>query len=241
MKYVTLFEDREFRSIIARNIVPLLKPNLRVLEIMCGDGTATIQYLRETKTGHYLGVDTSESRVKVAQKHGKRLKQIKFQVIKLEKLRETLPSATNDTDYSPPYDMVISNGALSRLPDWQFQQHVLLEMKDLVRKGGTLILTEAFDLRLDPLARLRYEFNLPKMDNPDDETPINFDTFTRWAKENCSIYKADNIGNMYSLLMRVIAPQLDADAAIKLRQIAPRMPALPYYRYSPYFMFGLGV
>lgn len=239
--FPSMLEERAFRKIMTNHTLPYMREGTRVLEIQCADGASTVELARKEKSSHICGVDRDADYIAVAKKEGKRQKNAMFHHVQLERLRETLPAATSYPDYCSPYDIIVSNGALSGLATWEIQQHVLLEMRELVRPGSLLILIESFDLPVDLLNRLRMAFMMPPIKTPVGEVPIPFIPFSEWAKDNFVIHKCDNIGNMYSILTRVIGPQMDSIAAIKLKQMAVTLPALPVYRYSPYFMWVLGV
>jgi SAM-dependent methyltransferase len=134
-----------------------LTPDLRVLEIGCGNGYTTAQ-LRE-RVAHVDAFDFSEEMVRRAKEtYGERNN------------RFLHDSVLAPQHLQPPYDAVVCVRVLINLRDLDEQRRALRQIARLVRTDGRLLLLEGFSDGFDALSALRSTVGL----EPVEPASINF-------------------------------------------------------------------
>jgi ubiquinone/menaquinone biosynthesis C-methylase UbiE len=148
------------------NIAAWLKDGDRVLDVGCANGFASMEQFKRHKID-ITGVDFSEGMIKYANEKLAELgitAGMKFQTGDVRKL--DFPDETFDAAYT--------TRVLINLPNWEEQKQGILECLRVTKKGGTVILSEAFWEPLVLLNSMRKLVNLH---------PLIEHDFNRYIKE----------------------------------------------------------
>ncbi|MGD0976826.1 MAG: class I SAM-dependent methyltransferase [Minisyncoccia bacterium] len=132
------------------NISSYLKDEEKCLEVGCGNGSGSIEILK-TKKIDLTCIDFSRDLITLAQKQStKNIKgKIKFQERDILKLQD-----------KNKYDCVFTERCIINLLNWNDQKKALKNIAGVLKKGGRLILLEAFKDGLDSLNKAREEIGL---------------------------------------------------------------------------------
>jgi len=126
-----------------------LSPGIKILDAGCGEGEGSLMYsLIPDVVVH--GVDFSETRLKKA---AERLKDRPN--VKLSKV-DFLGQYVLDHDY----DAVISQRFLINLMEWELQKKVLLNLMDIIKPGGKLLMLEGSSQGVNELNTFRAAWGL---------------------------------------------------------------------------------
>jgi SAM-dependent methyltransferase len=177
-----------------------IRNNSKILDAGCGEGEGTFVYA--DIPGVILhAVDFSETRLKKAKRklHDKKN-------VTLEKV-DFLGEYNLDKDY----DFVVSQRFLINLMEWDLQKKVLINLMDMLKKGGRLLMLEG---SVDGVAELNDFRKIFKMDPIgvkwhnlffDDKKMIDF-----MQSSGFNLVAVDGLGE-YFMLTRGIRPVLDKD------------------------------
>jgi hypothetical protein len=141
---------------------------------------------------------------------------------------------SRNTNLDRNYDVVVSTGALVELSNWNEQKIALLEMRKMISKHGRLILSERIREGLDNLNVLRANFGLAEI------KANSYLPQTELVKlVQSGIFRmeyTENIGNMYSIIVDVLAEKLGYND-MQLSEVAAQLPTLgEFYACSPNFL-----
>lgn len=142
--------DRNNRRLEIQNLVALLKDGDRCLEVGCGNGASSVE-ISEAKKLNLLSFDFSQDLIKLAKSqpiNGIRGK-IKFELGDVLNLK-----------IKNRFNVVFTERCIINLLDWNDQKKALTNMADALKKGGRLILLEAFSDGLETLNQARREVGL---------------------------------------------------------------------------------
>lgn len=219
------------------NILKYLKKNYITLEIGCGDGLNTIHYSEKVKKMYAL--DVAESLIKIARERSTSMAihNTEFTVGSVLNLKKIYPSQR--------FHCVISQRCLINLPEWQYQQDALIQIHDLLEKGGIFLLTEGFQKELDNLNIIREKLGLKKIIVVDYNFNMAREVFEPFIKQYFDIIDIQSYGT-YLFLSRVLhpvavfpkVPKHDSklnEAAMKVFQTAP-IEELDKYSYNLFYI-----
>jgi len=120
-----------------------IKDNQKILDIGCSNGFAAFKHAEDNFSIDIIGVDFSEKMIEQAQK-----------VLK-EHPKENVSFALGDIRdiefEDNTFDLVYTSRVVINLPNWEDQMQAILECIRVTKKGGTIILSEAF---WEPLVKL---------------------------------------------------------------------------------------
>jgi len=152
-----------------------MNDNNFVLDVGCANGYSTIQQIKRNPGIKIHGIDFSESMIsagnkKLLQLTNEEKSKIKFDVGDIRKI-----NFPDDT-----FDKVYTTRVLINLPNWEEQKMGIKELLRVVKKGGQVILLEAF---YEPLVLLNSLRSLKNLD------PLEEHDFNRYLK----IHKMDTL------------------------------------------------
>ena len=137
--------DKYLAELETDNIISNLKPEYKVLEIGCGDGTHTKKYSNYVK--EITAIDISNSLIQKAK--------IKLKLIKNVNVFGLSVLDINKKFENNSFDCVISQRCLINLPTWKFQKTAICSIFYTLKKGGIFLLTEGFQDGLSAINELR--------------------------------------------------------------------------------------
>lgn len=142
--------DLTTRRLEIINILPYLKKGDKCLEVGCGNGSGSIE-ISKAKKIDLTCIDFSHDLITLAQKQPvKGIKgKINFQEQDILKL-----------NIKNKFDCVFTERCIINLLNWKDQKEALKNMVGALKKGGRLILLEAFKDGLDTLNKAREEIGL---------------------------------------------------------------------------------
>ena len=145
--------DLNTRRLEIENILKYLEQKEKCLEIGCGNGAASIE-ISKIRELDLLSTDDNEEMIKFAKKQPTSEIKGKIQFQQVNVL---------DLNYEENFDTVFTIRCIINLMEWEDQKKGLTNMAKAVKKGGKLILLEAFSDGLAELNQAREEFGLDKI------------------------------------------------------------------------------
>lgn len=131
-----------------------MKDGDRVLDVGCGLGYALRHYATRKKVEGY-GIDYAENMITAA-------KALQNKGLPLLGTVDMQHASVLDLPFPDAYfDVVTSSRCLMALLDWERQKEALIEIKRVLKPGGTLVLMEGTKQGLDRLNEARTLFDLP--------------------------------------------------------------------------------
>lgn len=236
--------DHYYRQLeIDRILTYLPDKKSTVLDVGCGNGYSTIRLAHARKHVSIMGVDYSETMIAhanaaLAKEKGlsDRLHFVTANALTLSKTPELLKKK---------FDYIVSERCLINVANWNEQRLALLEMKRLLKPRGKIILVENTQEGLDRLNKLRAKFDLKPISVRWHNFYFPEKKFLPFAKKTFRLVSAENIGNLYYILSRVLYATLAEREGVQpdymhpINEIASRLPSLGEYSYSPNFVFVL--
>lgn len=138
-----------------KNISEYIKPKDHVLDIGCANGFGTLFQASE-KPISIVGVDFS----------GKMIEQAKKQIISKNNLSIISFQVADILDLpyeNDLFDVAYTTRVIINLPNWELQKKAITECMRVTKKGGTVILSEAFWEPLVLLNSMRCLVSLPPL------------------------------------------------------------------------------
>lgn len=165
------------------NIAAFIKPGNKVLDVGCANGYSTFEQLKKNDIEIH-GIDFSEKMIESAlniQSKSEFKDKTSFKV-----------GDIRDIDYPSDYfDVVYTTRVLINLPTWEEQITGINECIRVTKKGGTIVLSEAFWEPLVLLNTLRTVKGLPSLVEHDFNRYIKKVKLEKFLKDNG--YKFQNI------------------------------------------------
>jgi len=191
--------DVSTRRLEIENIISYLKNGKKVLEIGCGNGSASIEISKKVKLD-LTATDFSQDMIALARKQPiKGVKgKIKFQEEDVLKLK-----------YDKVFDVVFTERCIINLLTWEDQKKALSNMARALKKGGILILVEAFQDGLDELNYARKDVGLEPIGPAYHNFYLNKDSVIKHTKEQgLTFVEENNFLSTYFLGSRVLYPAI---------------------------------
>ncbi len=187
--------DENLRILESRAILSALPPNLRVLDVGCGDGVNTVEYAR--KSAVVVGIDYSMSMIRKA----------------LGRLRRTpvenctfLQTSLDALPFSKGFfDTVITQRCLINLENREAQRKAIAGISGLLRPGGFYLMLETVQEGLEEVNRIRAGVELEPLKTPWHNLYFNREVLEESLKEFFVIREIRNFG-LYYLLTRIFEP-----------------------------------
>jgi len=191
--------DLNTRRLEIENILKYLNDNESCLEIGCGNGAASVE-ISKLKNLDLVSTDTNEEMIKLAKKQPINEIRGKIQFLKLDVL---------NLDYKEAFDIVFSIRCIINLMLWDDQKTALQKIAKAVKRGGKLILLEAFSDGLEELNQARKEFKLNSIPPAYHNLHLNKDLVISHLQENeLNLIKEDNFLSSYYFGSRVLYPAI---------------------------------
>jgi SAM-dependent methyltransferase len=163
----------------------------------CGDAVHTIKYARKVK--YIWGLDVAESLVKVAEERAR-----SEEVWNIEFTVGSITEAVRIFG-GKPVDCVISQRCIINLPSWSEQSEAISQLHQLLKPGGSLLMTEGFQEELDTLNTIRVQLNLPPIQVVDYNRNLRHKEFDEFIERYFAVEDVIDYG-LYILLSRVYHP-----------------------------------
>lgn len=217
-----------------------------VLDVGCGNGYSTIEYAKKFPMVDFIGVDLSEKMIEEAKKAAdtQSIPNVTFYVGDVQSLSKHNNISTG------AFDVVLSTRCLINLPGWREQRMAILEMRKMASAKGRIILAENTKGGLENLNVLRRSQGLPDIKErwhnsylPDEELAV---FLKGMGNKLFNVEYAENIGNTYYLLSRVVYAKMaqmegkEPDYNHPINQIASTLPTFgDVHACSPNYVFVL--
>lgn len=180
-----------------------LKSGDRCLEVGCGNGSGSLQIAR-TKKLSMTCIDFSTDLIALA------MKQPKSGVKGSLRFRQ---QDVLELDERATFDVVFTERCIINLLDWNDQKEALRRMAKALKKGGRLLLLEAYKDGLEQLNRARHEVGLPAVPPAYHNLHLDKEAVTEYLSgERLDLKAEDNFLSSYYFGSRVLYPAL-ANAA----------------------------
>lgn len=213
--------DVSTRRLEIEHLVSYLKPGATCLEVGCGNGAASIE-ISAAKKINLTGMDFSKDMIDLAKKQP------------TAKIKGKIAFEHKDVlelDYRGAFDVVFTERCIINLLNWEDQKKALKNMARALKKGGRLLLLEAFEDGLEELNRARQDVGL----EPNAPAYHNFylhkDAVIAFAKENGLQHtEENNFLSSYFFGSRVLYPAL---AKANKKEIAYNSAFAKYFSLLP--------
>lgn len=194
--------DDVVRDLSINEIKKYIKRNSNVIDIGCGDGFCTFQFL-DKKIKSIKGIDFSSSSIKNANKFKKALRLKK-------KITFEEGDVLNLSKYYNNFDNVITIRCLINLGNQKKHFLALEEISKTLKKNGTYIMCENFVENLKNLNKIRKTLKLEKINVRWHNKYINFEKFKEYAENKLKfkVMEINNFASSYYFLTRVVKPFL---------------------------------
>jgi ubiquinone/menaquinone biosynthesis C-methylase UbiE len=178
------------------NIAKHIKTGDIVLDVGCANGYSTFEQLKRNKIRIY-GIDFSERMINYANT-GKNESQFGDQIdFNVGDIR----SINFEDDF---FDLTYTTRVLINLPHWEDQLKGISECLRVTKKGGKVILSEAFWEPLILLNSLRSLKNLPLLIEHDFNRYLKKDKLEKFLKDSSLRYEINDFSSIYYLGSRFL-------------------------------------
>jgi ubiquinone/menaquinone biosynthesis C-methylase UbiE len=234
--------DHYYREMEIDRILSHLKDGETILDVGCGNGYSTLRFARALPNSKVVGIDFSEPMIEQA---SSALAKSDLAGRASFFVANVLSLATNPAIIDQKFDAIVSERCLINLQNWEEQRTALLQMKEKLKPGGRIILTENTQEGLARLNSLRAKVQLPAITTRWHNYYIPQKTMEEFLPVHFSIQSVENIGNLYYIISRVVYAKLaelegkQPEYMHPINEIASKLPSLPDYQYSPNFIYVL--
>ncbi|EHQ35441.1 class I SAM-dependent methyltransferase [Methanoplanus limicola] len=170
-----------------------------ICDFGCNNGFCTFELINRFNDIQINGIDYSEDLIQVAKENLK----------KFEKKEQISFSVGNILDLSSypekQFDIVLIKRVLINLKSPEDQVLALENIKEILKKDGKIILSEAVEENWENLNRLRTEFDLEKLEQPWHNNYLNKKVIS-YLYDNFSVELDSDFSSSYYIMSRVIHP-----------------------------------
>ena len=190
-----LLHDLEIEQVIAR-----IQEGSKVLDVGCANGYTTLRLAR-SKRITIKGVDYSEAMIKMANEELRRWgpevkKTVSFDVGDVLELQEDEAS----------YDQLVCKRVLINLVAWENQKRALENLHRVLKRGGTLLLSEASKQGWENMNRLRKAFYLEEIPMPWHNLYLDEEQLFAFAAPLFETVEVLNFSSTYYVGSRIMQP-----------------------------------
>lgn len=207
LDYKTTASDYLLREIEIDTAAACMVDGMRVLDVGCGLGYAPVQYATYRRVECH-GIDYAKNMIEGARALVQRDRPaLKGSVAFTEASVTDLPFPDGH------FDVVTSSRCLMALLDWELQKKALLEIRRVLKAGGTLVLMEGTFEGLEKLNAARGRFGLEPIapDGRDRLITLKFHEkeLLDFVEPQYELLRIQRFG-MYYFLTRIVQPLLVA-------------------------------
>lgn len=196
--------DVTTRALEISTLLSHLKSGDKCLEVGCGNGAGSLQIARSKKLSMTC-IDFSTDLIELA------MQQPKTGVKGSLKFRQQDVLELDERGF----DVVFTERCIINLLDWNDQKEALRRMAKALKKGGRLLLLEAYKDGLQELNRARQELGLPEIPPAYHNLHLEKEAVAEFLSgEGLRLTEEDNFLSSYYFGSRVLYPAL-ANAAKK--------------------------
>lgn len=178
------------------NIGSFIKPGDRILDVGCANGFSAIQH--EEKPFHSLtGVDFSEAMIDAAEKN-------RTACASPERYRFEIGDVRSLRFENESFDLVYTTRTLINLPSWEEQKQGVNECLRVCRRGGTVILSEAFWEPLTLLNAMRALKSMPPLVEHDFNRYLKKSVLEKYLESTSQTFKVVDFSSIYYLGSRFV-------------------------------------
>lgn len=196
-KHVASWGDRFMIDLEIESIGKYISSKTKVLDAGCANGYSTIRQLKAHKLKPITGIDFAENMIRQARLAKKRLRLgpvISFEVGDIRSL-----------DFEDKtFDIVYTTRTIINLPAWNQQKRAIDECLRVTKKGGKVILSEAFKEPLTLLNSLRRAKRLPPLKEPEFNRYIKKSLLEKYLKFKRLKFKNVDFSSIYYLGTRFL-------------------------------------
>jgi ubiquinone/menaquinone biosynthesis C-methylase UbiE len=219
------------------NILDYLGNHHIALEIGCGDASHTMHYAKKVK--RLSGIDIAESLIDIARKRAisESIQNVDFIVGTVLDIKRICRGRK--------FNCVISQRCIINLPGWEYQQDGILQVYDVLEKGGLFLLTEGFSEELDDLNVIRRKLGLSEIKVVPYNKNLVRDVFEEFVKQYFQVIEVRHYG-AYLFLSRLFHPLFvlpdEPKHDSKINEVAMtisrmlEMPDLEKYSYNLFYV-----
>jgi len=235
--------DHYYREMEITRIMAHLSNGHTILDVGCGNGYSTLRFAAAVPSSRIVGVDYSEPMIRYANAALAKRADIESRTAFV--VGNVLSLSSNLAINKEKFDTVVSERCLINLQNWGEQRAALLQMRQVLKPGGRIILTENTQEGLASLNALRAQFDLPTIGVRWHNNYLPQQELEKFLSEHFTIEAIENIGNLYYIISRVVYAKLAAlegkepEYFHPINKIAAQLPSLPDYQYSPNFIYVL--
>lgn len=170
----------------------------KVLDAGCANGYSTIEQLGKNRLKSIVGIDFSANMVKQANSARKKL------VLQDDNIRFEVGDIRDIGFPNNTFDKVYTTRTIINLPTWHDQKRAVNECLRVTKKGGKIILSEAFKEPLVLLNSLRKLKKLPPLVEPDFNRYIKKPLLERYLTSNKLKFTVVDFSSIYYLGSRFL-------------------------------------
>ena len=194
--YKASWADRYAIKIEIEEISKYIHQGDYVLDAGCANGYSTFHYINNNPK-KIIGIDLAQSMITNARASANELKiedKVSFEIGDVKKLKYA----------DEKFDVSFTTRVLINIPTWSDQKIAINELLRVTKKGGIVILSEAFYEPLVLLNSMRQLVNLPPLYEHDFNRYIKKAYLDKFLNENNYKYKCKETSSIYYLGSRFL-------------------------------------
>jgi len=194
--YKASWDDRYAIEIEIEEISKYIHQGYFVLDVGCANGYSTFHYINNNPK-KIIGVDLAQSMITNAKASANELKvedKVSFEIGDVKKLKYA----------DEKFDVSFTTRVLINIPTWSDQKIAINELLRVTKKGGIVILSEAFYEPLVLLNSMRQLVNLPPLYEHDFNRYIKKAFLDKFLNENNYKYDCKETSSVYYLGSRFL-------------------------------------
>lgn len=217
------------RDVIAKQleveaISTYVHDGMRILEVGCGNGITAIELARRHNV-EILGIDFAEEMITAARAmlgDQPLVGSAKFRVGDVQAL----------SGFSHEFDLIYTERVLINLPDWAAQQQAILNITELLAKGGLYVMCENSQDGLEQINALRERVGLPAIIPPWHNRYFRDAELRQLNPPQVKLADINDYSSTYYFLSRIVNACLaaeegrDPDYDAPINRLALRLPSV---------------